>query len=250
MKAIIIAAGQGRRLRPHTNNLAKTMVKIGGRSLLHRQVHALRKAGVEDIVVIRGYKSRTVDAPGVRYVHNPQYANNNILESLFCAGDELVGDTIISYGDIIYRPEVAQALTRSYLPGTVVVDRQWADAYEGRTDHPVAQAELCEVSDYGLVTRVGKAVAPGPKVFGEFIGLCRFSAPMMARLYARYEVIRAKGLDTPYFDAPSLRMAYLTDLFNDAIDGGESIGVLATDGGWREIDTVQDYERAQETVDW
>jgi choline kinase len=250
MKAVIIAAGQGRRLRPHTDALAKTMVKINGTSLLQRQVDALRSAGVDDIVVIRGYKARTVEAAGVRYVHNADFANNNILESLFCAGTELVGDTIISYGDIIYRPEVAQALVRSYLPGTLVIDRLWSKAYEGRTDHPVEQAELCEVSDYGLLTRVGKAVAPSPKTFGEFIGLCRFSAPMLARLTARYRVARAKGLDQPYFDAPSMRMAYLTDLFNDAISGGEALGVLATDGGWREIDTVQDYERAQANVDW
>ncbi|MCA9544228.1 MAG: phosphocholine cytidylyltransferase family protein [Myxococcales bacterium] len=249
MKAIIIAAGQGKRLRPHTDHKAKTMVEINGRALLHRQVDALRAAGVDDIVVIRGYKAGTVQADGVRYIENADFANNNILESLMCAGDELVGDVIVSYGDIFYRPEIAAALARSYLPGTLVVDRAWADVYDGRDDHPVAQAELCELSEFGLVTRVGKQVGP-ENAFGEFIGLARFSAPLLARLMARYLLARGRGLDVPFGSAPSLRQAYLTDLINDGIAHGESIGVLATDGGWREIDTVQDYERAQGTIRW
>ncbi len=249
MKAIIIAAGQGTRLRPHTADRAKCMVEVNGRALLHRQVDALRAAGVDDIVVIRGYKARTVQAPGVRYVDNHAYASHNILESLMSAGDELAGDVIVSYGDIFYRPEIAAALMRSYLPGTLVVDRAWADIYDGRDDHPVAQAELCELSDFGLITRVGKHVGP-ENAFGEFIGLARFSAPLLARLMARYLQAKGRGLDAPYGTAPSLRMAYLTDLLNDGIGHGEAIGVLATDGGWREIDTVQDLERARESIRW
>lgn len=250
MKAIIIAAGQGQRLRPHTADRAKCMVEVGGRALLHRQVDALRAAGVRDILVIRGYKAGSVQAPGVRFVQNHDYASNNILESFFSAGDELVGDLVVSYGDIMYQPKVVQALVRCHHPATLVVDQGWQTIYEGRTDHPVAQAELCEISNLGLVTRVGKQVGP-ERAFGEFIGLARFGAPMMARLYARYLQARQRGLDAAYGHAPSLRMAYLTDLINDAIDHGEAFGVLAHQGDfWREIDTVQDLERARASVTW
>lgn len=250
MKAIIIAAGRGTRLRPYTEDRAKCMVEVAGQPLLHRQVDALRAAGIDDIVVIRGYKAGSVQAPGVRYVTNHDYENNNILESLFSAGDELVGDLVISYGDIFYQAKVAQALVRCYHPATLMVDQGWQANYEGRTEHPVEQAELCEISQMGLVTRVGKSVTP-EKAFGEFIGLCRLGAPMVARLYARYLQVREGGLDQPYGTAPSLRQAYLTDLINDAIEAGETFGVLAHQGDfWREIDTVQDLERAQATVRW
>jgi choline kinase len=250
MKAIIIAAGQGRRLRPYTDDRAKCMVEVGGRTLLQRQVDALRAAGVHDILVIRGYKAGSVQAAGVRYVTNHGYAHNNILESLFSAGEELVGELVVSYGDIFYQPKVVQALVRCHHPATLVLDQGWRAMYEGRTDHPIEQAELAEVSNLGLITRVGKEVGP-ERAFGEFIGLCRFGAPMTARLYARYLQARQRGLDAPYGNAPSLRQAYLTDLFNDAIGHGESFGVLAHQGDfWREIDTVQDLERARASVKW
>ena len=78
--------------------------KIGCKPMLHHQITAFEKNGINEVVVIRGYKRGTVMAPGVRYVDNVEYATNNILMSLFCAGPELVGDVVVSYGDIIYPP--------------------------------------------------------------------------------------------------------------------------------------------------
>lgn len=249
MRAIIIAAGQGTRLRPYTADRPKTMVEVAGKPILHHQIDALRSAGVTDIVVIRGYMGRRIDAPGVRFVDNHDFKKNNILESLMKAGTELTGDVIVSYGDIVYHPAVVQALVGQRAPGVVVVDTAWRDTYAGRTDHPVEQAELCKVSAHGLVTEVGKHVDADGAV-GEFIGLARFTGPTVTRLWARYLSAKAKGLDTPYGQAPSLRMAYLTDLLNDAVTHGENLHVLGIEGAWREIDTVQDLERAHDAINW
>ena len=90
MKAIIIAAGMGQRLRPYTIDRPKCMVEINGRSLIQRQVDAYRAAGIEDIIVIRGYRGRQIQLPDITYVDNVDYKNNNILESLFCAKDHLL----------------------------------------------------------------------------------------------------------------------------------------------------------------
>ena len=106
MKAIIIAAGQGSRLRPYTSDRPKCMVEIQGRSLIERQVHAFREAGIEEIIVIRGYRGKQIQIPGIRYIDNVHFKKNNILQSLFCARDELVGDVILSYGDILYHQEI------------------------------------------------------------------------------------------------------------------------------------------------
>lgn len=249
MKAVVIAAGQGTRLRPYTNDRPKCMVEVAGRPILHHQLDALIKCGVTEIVVIRGYKGRAIDAPGVRFVDNRDYANNNILVSLFSAGAELAGDVIVSYGDIVYHPSVLSHLLDTPGPCTLVIDEAWKKTYEGRTDHPEDQAELCRVSNFGLVTEVGKHVGPSD-AFGEFIGLARFSGAFTARMWATYLTAQANGMDQPYGKAPSLRKAYLTDLLNIAIENGEPVGVLATEGGWREIDTVQDLERAQGALDW
>jgi choline kinase len=253
MKAIVIAAGQGSRLRPYTDDRPKCMVPVGGKPILHHQLEAFRAAGIRDIVVVRGYKGRRIRPPagmrGVRFVDNVDYPNNNILESLFCAGAELVGDCVVSYGDIVYHPAVVTGLVEAFTPATLIVDRAWQKTYAGRTDHPVEQAELCEISSYGLVSRVGKQVGPETAV-GEFIGLARFDSAVVARLWARYLRARSRGPQTAFGNAPTLRKAYLTDLLNDAIDAGEPIAPLGIDGHWREIDTVQDLERAADAITW
>jgi phosphoenolpyruvate phosphomutase len=261
MKAIIIAAGMGQRLRPYTADRPKCMVEIKGRSLLERQVEAYRAVGIEEIIVIRGYRGRQIQLPGLTYIDNPHFRQNNILESLFCAREHLFGDVMISYGDITFHPDLVKELMPVQAPISLVIDLDWESVYEGRDDHPVEQAELCEVigipTDAMLktdmiyrITEVGKQVPPD-RAHGEFIGLCKIHAPALARLCALYDHVSLKGLDEPYINAPSLRKAYLCDLFNDAIRRDEFIQPFFFKGGmWREIDTVQDYERAQESVTW
>ncbi|MEZ4467841.1 MAG: phosphocholine cytidylyltransferase family protein [bacterium] len=244
MKAIIIAAGMGRRLRPHTDDRPKCMVEIAGKPILHHQLDALRAHGIDDVVIIRGYMGRGIQAKGVRFVDNHRHRENNILESLFCAGPELVGDVIVSYGDILYRPSVVGRLLGHAQPGVLVVDTAWRQIYQGRTDHPESEAELLRLSPYELVTEVGKQVSSEGAV-GEFIGLARLTSGLVGRLWALYQEARLGGRERPYGNAPTLRQAYMTDLFNDAIRHGEQFGVCPIAGDWREIDTVQDYQRAQ-----
>ena len=88
MKAIIVAAGRGKRLGVETDAIPKCMVKVGGRSILHWQIDALAAAGVDEVVIVRGYLGDRIagpDGPGpaLRFVDNPDWAENNILTTLF-----------------------------------------------------------------------------------------------------------------------------------------------------------------------
>lgn len=254
VRAIIIAAGQGTRLRPYTDDRPKCMVDVAGRPMLHHQLRALRASGVQDIVIIRGYMGDRIvpdEHEGVRFVENRHYADHNILMSLFSAGAEFTGDCIVSYADIVYHPDVLRSLLSSPAPGALIVDRQWQGAYAGRTDHPVSEAELCRLNRHlpGVVEEVGKQVGPAG-AFGEFIGLARFRAPLVARLWAYYSAAVHAGVDAPLGAAKTLKRAYLTDLLNTAINAGEYFAAVPIDGRWREIDTVQDLERAQSVVNW
>ena len=259
MRAIIIAAGQGRRLRPYTDERPKCMVQLRGKSLLEHQIDALRSAGVDDIVVVRGYLRRAINLPGITYVDNPRFKENNILESLFCAREHLWGDLIISYGDIIYHPALIPELLKQNAPAALVCDQAWQDTYQGRSDHPESEAELCKISVFSQfdlpnvslfrVLEVGKHVEP-PEGVAEFIGLAKFSAAVVARLVACYDVALQRGREVPYQQAPRLREAYLSDLLNDAIQQELFIQPFLIKGSWREIDTVQDLERAEQEISW
>src|SRR3954469_23177547 len=105
MRAIIVAAGMGRRLAPYTDDRPKCLVEVNGRSILERQLDAYRAAGVDDFVVVRGYLAERIALPGLRYVENADYRRNNILASLFCARAEMAGGFYFSYADIVFRRE-------------------------------------------------------------------------------------------------------------------------------------------------
>lgn len=244
-RAIIIAAGMGSRLEHFTDEKPKCMVEIAGRSILSYQLEALRSAGVDDLHIVRGYLADELVVPGATYHENPDYAQNNILQSLFCAADAIEGGLLTTYSDIVYTPEVVRAAVEHPADIALVVDRQWAESYEGRDDHPPEQAELTEV-DGDDVTAVGKQVTPDGAV-GEFIGLAKFSARGAAEMKRVYTEVRARvGDDEPFQAATLFRKAYLTDIFMEMIDRDIDIGWVAIDGGWREIDTVQDLRRVRD----
>jgi choline kinase len=232
------------------------MVEVGGRSILHWQLDALAAAGVDDVVVVRGYRGDCIAAPPgcpltLRFVENPDWAENNILTSLFYAEHEMDGGFLFSYSDIVFAPDHARRLTAAPAPVMLVVDRRWRDAYEARTLHPVSEAELARVDGAApdlRITRVGKRLVAGEDAAGEFIGLARFGPEGAAALRHVWNAARAHGLATPFGAAASLAQAYLTDGLNAVAERGVALAPLFIDGRWREIDTGQDLARAHALV--
>jgi choline kinase len=257
-KAIIVAAGRGRRLGPETDAIPKCMVRVGGRSILHRQVEALHAAGADELVIVRGYLGDRISTPSTpsmsatRFVENPAWAENNILASLMYAAPELGDGFLFSYSDIVFAKEHARRVATA--PGAValVIDRRWRDAYEGRALHPVSEAELARVEDTPdgpRVTRVGKKLVAAEDAAGEFIGLARFSPEGAAGLATVWRDALARGLETPFGAAATLRNAYLSDALNALAERGVPLVPVFIDGRWREIDTEEDLARAHALVD-
>ena len=101
MKAIIIAAGSGNRLLPITNHKSKCLLDVGGMTIMQRQLQALRECGISDISMVRGYMKDMIAYPDIKYYENTDYENNDILKSLFYAENEMNGEFIFSYSDIL-----------------------------------------------------------------------------------------------------------------------------------------------------
>lgn len=256
-KAIIVAAGRGRRLASSTAEIPKCMVNVGGRPILHWQLSALAAAGIRDVVMVRGYLGDRID-PGtftVRFVDNPEWEKNNILTSLFYARDMFTGGFYFSYCDIVYAPIAVTRLaeaSREPSAASLIVDRRWADAYQGRTQHPVTEAELTAVALMSAgerVVQVGKSAVPTEHAVGEFIGLAHFSDQGAQSLTKIWQAALANGgLDAPFGRAKTLRQAYLTDALNIMIDAGDRLAPVYIDGEWREIDTQQDLTAAEQAL--
>jgi L-glutamine-phosphate cytidylyltransferase len=254
-KVIIVAAGRGRRLGRQTEDIPKCMVRVAGQPILHWQLRAFAAASISEIVVVRGYLGDRIHGgrAALVFVDNHDWAHNNILASLLCAFDHLPDGFFFSYSDIVYTPDVvarlaARARADDAAPVSLVIDRRWADAYQGRTLHPVAEAELTLV-DGPRVVRVGKGAVARERAVGEFIGLAHFSAAGAAALRAVWDgALAAGGLEAPFGLAPTLRQAYLTDALNALAAQGVRLDPVFIDGQWREIDTPQDLAAAQAIV--
>ena len=87
IKGIILAAGEGKRLKHLTKNCPKCMVRLFGKSLLQYQIETFRKCGIKDITVIKGHKGEMINFSGIKYYDNKDYKSTNMVETLFCAED-------------------------------------------------------------------------------------------------------------------------------------------------------------------
>ena len=253
MKAIIIAAGLGLRLRPYTEDLPKCLLPINGTPLIEHTMELMRTNGIDDISVIRGYKREKLTFPGVTFFDNRDFANNNILQSLLYARPKLDetllsgDDVIISYSDIWYDDYVIKELLRSRNDIAIVVDTDWEKIYVGRVDHPVEQAENVLMDNTMKVVNIGKhIVVDGKSTFadGEFIGLWKFTSDGLTTFLTLYDQLDNQLDPTmPYQQSKEWQKSYITDIFQGLIDKGTHIHGVPIEGHWREYDTVEDYER-------
>ena len=243
MKAIIIAAGMGSRLNPLTNQKPKCMLELNGKTLLQHQIEALKGGGIDKISVIKGYKKEMIDYPNLTYYLNDNYQNNNILHSLFYAEKEMDDAFVAAYSDIFYSKEIVRRLLDNRGDISIVVDIDWRGYYEGRTDHPIEEAENVVFDSNNNVVKIGKILPDKDSVHGEFVGMMKCTKKG-ALIFKRY----FKRLKKVYSGKPFQRVkvfekAYLTDMFQDMADFGVKINCVIIERGWTEIDTVQDYEK-------
>src|SRR5215475_1475311 len=247
-KAIILAAGFEPQLLPLTQDRPKTMLEVKGRTILERQVEALGRVGIRDVVVVRGYKKEQVTAPGVRFVDNDRYAETGELHSLLQAEADLDGPCVVLYGDIIFEEPVLEKLVRSQADVAVVVDRAFADTLRAGLPLPPGPLDLVitETPPNGRrfvapeggsrVLRIGPEVTP-EDAHGEFIGLAMLSATgarLLREVHAELDSSRAEGLER----------SSITHILQALIDRGHPVVAVEIHKGWMEIDSFDDYRRA------
>ena len=244
MKAIIIAAGMGTRMQHLTEDLPKCMLKFGGKTLLERQIEGLISCGVTNISVIKGYKKEKINYPGLKYYINDNYENNNILNSLFYAEEEMDDEVIISYSDILYENQVVERLLESRKDISIVVDIEWREYYNNRKDHPIEEAENVIFDAENKVVEIGKILTKKHDVHGEFIGMMKLTKRATDIFKKNFHRSKKLFWGKPFVRAATFEKAYLTDMLQDLVLLGVDVHSVIIKRGWREIDTVEDYENA------
>lgn len=243
MKAIILAAGRGSRLRPFTDTSPKCLTELGGMTLLDRQLATLRAGGIDDIVIATGYCADQLERPGVQSVHNSRWAETNMVETLFEAERDFGDDLIVCYADIAYRPEVLEALLAVEREIVVTVDRAWRDYWAQRFDDPLDDAETLQFGNDGRIVEIGSTATDYDSIEAQYIGLMRFRGRGLDALRRAHAGMANSNL--PWRRARSPEKAYMTDLLMEMISAGECLWPAFIEGAWLEIDTVRDLEVAE-----
>lgn len=250
MKAVILAAGQGTRLKKYTENLPKGMLSFMGKTIIERQIEMYRRCGIEDIIVVRGFAADKISYEGIRYYTNEDYANTNMVESLMAAKSEFDDDIIVSYSDILFEEKMLKTMMESLADFAVAVDDDWKKYWQKRYGKVDFDTESLSIDADENIIELGLENPKLEDIDARYVGLLKFSKKglecierIMENAYLNYE-------DKPWQQSgKSVRKAYMTDLLNAVIESGEKVKAIHFCNGWIEFDTNDDYENACKWVE-
>lgn len=193
MKAIILAAGAGRRLGAA---LPKCMLDVGGKSIIHRQVAAMSAEGIEEFVVVVGYQQDLIrrhlsERPGrFVFVVNQRFASTNTIYSLYLARAHLAEGCWYANADVVFDRRLIRRMVACDPAGTALAVET----------HPCGEEEVKVIVRDRRVIRIGKALPPGDAT-GEFVGIARFDNGVARALAgALTELVERRGMVVDYFE--------------------------------------------------
>ncbi|PXW17657.1 phosphoenolpyruvate mutase [Paraburkholderia caballeronis] len=235
--AIVLAASRGSGLDAVTTDKPKVMLPVAGKPLLRWLLDAFKKQSVNDVTVVGGYRADAIDTAGIKLVVNDRHAETGELASLACAADALKNDTVISYGDLLFRSYILRDLVESEADFSVVVDS--SPATENSSVRDFAWCSAGDDRDlFGnkvLLRRVSSEQAGGDAPHGRWIGLLNVRGAGRAKLAAKLAELRERP-DFDRLDMPAL--------LNALIESGEQIEVQYVHGHWRGVNDLEDFRRA------
>ena len=240
MQALILAAGRGTRLRPLTDQYPKCLVSVHGKPILHYQLESLSDAGLEECVIVVGYRADQVRrAIGTRfgnlritYVENEHYGHTNNIYSLWMARREISEELLLLEGDLIFEPELVRDLLEVPHEDVAVVDR-----FLPSMNGTVIQAK-------GDVAHAMVLKADQPDGFDHASALKTVNIYKLSR-HAVREVLMPAVSD---YVARGLVNYFYEIAFSRGIAAGSlQLNVLRTGRRWwTEIDTVEELREAEE----
>lgn len=225
-QAVVLAAGQGKRLRPLTEDTPKTLLDVGERAILEHILDALEATGYERVVVVTGFGNeqvkehcRTHEALDVEFVHNERFATTNNIYSLWLAKEYATEGFTLINSDTIF-PQTSLAELQGMEGSALLVD----------TEKELDEEEMQVAFGSDTIADIGKEIDGS----GEYIGVSKFTAEDADVLFEHIEAFIAHDEVNEWYEAAFDR------LFDDV-----PVGFVRIDEPWAEIDTPEDLERAR-----
>lgn len=239
--AIILGASRGEMLGSLTEEKPKVMLPVAGKPLLRRLVDDFKQEGVNDITVVAGYRADAIDPQGIQVINNPDYAISGELASLACAVEKIGEDTIILYGDLLFRRYVLDDLLNTEGDIIAVVDSA-----------PVIE-QNGNLNDLAYCSRKDDRALFKQEVFleqisiengwdqrqpeGRWIGMLRVKDEGSEKLLQTMNKLQSH---------PDFNDMTLPDLLNQLVADGHPVQVIYINGHWLDVNNLDDLNRAGE----
>ena len=237
MKAVILAAGQGTRIRSVHGEHPKCLIEIDNSTILDHQLDALYKVGITDVAIVVGYEKEQIinhvmsrklsNSQRIHFIENPVFAITNNIYSLWLGLEWLRGDSfIVLNADVIFDADVLGIAVRSNALISMIVDPAWRD-------------ETMKVVIHGdRVVQMSKKISR-ERFSGTYIGITLFSKAIQARFFERMNAVISAGRVNDFFNVA----------VQELVDEGVHVGYTSTDGlAWAEIDDPTDLSFAQQNI--
>ena len=233
MKAFILAAGVSRRLYPHTYDIPKCLLEVGGKPIIHYQLDALKNLGVTDITMIVGYHREMLmmnvekNFPDLNFnfVINHHYFETNTAYSIHIGRDKLDSQVLLMNADVIYPKTLLEKVFISNYKTVLAVDIKSCGKEE------------VKVIDGGQnkIVAIGKDLIE-EQCLGEFIGVAKLSKDFVDIFRRSISDLIYAGGKNDYFEAG----------IQPLLDKVDTHFIDISEYPCLEIDFLEDLESARE----
>ena len=239
MIGVILAAGMAKRLRPLTDTKPKCLLKVGERTLLERTIDAMRQAGIQEFLVVTGYRGEMIRSflegyaktckVSFTFLDNTDYEHNNNIYSLWMACQKVRGsEFLLMDSDILCDPAAVVRIAQEQT-SALAVNR-----------HELGEEEMKVVVDAdSRITEISKTCRP-EDAMGESVGIEKITADYCEALARELDqMILQEGLIDIFYERA----------FERLIPQGHTFKVVNTTHYFSyELDTPEDFQRAQELM--
>lgn len=235
MKAIILAAGRGSRLREKTATIPKCMVELWGKPLLMWQIKALHETGIWEIGIVTGYQSDKIRqaVPNAHFFHNENWEQTNMFASLQCAEEWLKTEScIVSYSDVLYTRTAIQILNQLSASVGIIYYTKFLELWKQRLENPLEDLESFRINEKGELLEIGNRVQSLEEIQGQYMGLLKFTPKGWCNTK---RVLQQKPFKL-------LEQIDMTSIISYLIKQGLNVQTAPCDDFWIEVDSVEDYQ--------
>ncbi len=231
MKAVILAAGVGSRLRPLTNQVPKCMVKVGDVSIIKKQIDNLRENGINDITIIGGYKFDVLakyindNYEGIRLINNTDYNTTNNMYSFYMSKEFVINqDFLLLNGDVYFSSSIIKQLIDDEFPNLIATDKSMYN-----------EESMKVVINNDRIKKIGKQISK-EEFSSVSIDVYKIGKKASNKFF---EIVKSYVVDSKNINAWT--EVALNDLFKF-----EKFKESVINGSWVEIDDQNDLEKASQ----